>query len=282
MKWYYIFSILAFGIGCKNVPVFKKSIKDPVIARVEDRTLLLSQIKELVHEGISKVDSAAVVDGFIQNWIRENLMIKEAEKKIAADINLNKLVEDYRSSLLVYNYEKFLVETLLDTIVTQEDKNIFYESNKGQYHLSHPIFKCIIVKISSKSPSSLVIKSKLEKNDWSQLIGLIKSKSSTFYIDTTVYWTLDDIHPVIPEKMMTSNKLADGKVLYKKEKDYDYMVKILRFYNEKEIPPIDFIESKIIKSILSERKIRLLNKFRQDLYDKGVKENKFEIYKLDS
>lgn len=50
MKWYYIFSILAFGIGCKDVPVFKKSIKDPVVARVEDRTLLLSQIKELVHE----------------------------------------------------------------------------------------------------------------------------------------------------------------------------------------------------------------------------------------
>ena len=282
MKWYYIFSILAFGIGCKDVPVFKKSIKDPVVARVEDRTLLLSQIKELVHEGITKVDSAALVDGFIQNWIRENLMIKEAEKKIAADINLNKLVEEYRSSLLVYNYEKFLVETLLDTIVTQEDKNIFYENNKGQYLLSHPIFKCIIVKIPSNSPSSLVIKSKLEKNDWNQLIGLIKSKSTTFYTDTTVYWTLDDIHPIIPEKMMSSSKLSDGKVLYKKEKDYDYIVKVLRFYNEKEIPPIDFIESKIIKAILSERKIRLLNKFRQDLYDKGVKENKFEIYKLDS
>ncbi len=282
MKLLFYFSLLTIGVGCNNVPGLNKGVKDSVVARVEDKTLFHSQLKELVHEGISKTDSAALVDGYVQNWIRENLMIKEAEKHVASDININKLVEDYRSSLLVYNYEKQLVETRLDTVITQQDKQDYYNANKGQYILSHPIFKCIIVKIPSKSSSTNDIKIKMEKKDWKNLFELIKSKSTKYYADTSTYWTMDDINPLVPEDMVSSAKLSTGKVIIKKDKDFDYIVNILKYYDYKEVPPLDFIESKIVKSILSERKIQLLNRFRQDLYDNGVKEKKFEIFKLDS
>lgn len=51
-------------------------------------------------------------------------MILEAEKNVAADINLNKLVDDYRSSLLVYNFEKRLVDQMLNTIITMDEKGL--------------------------------------------------------------------------------------------------------------------------------------------------------------
>ena len=93
--------------GCKD-GLFNDNAKDPVVARVGEQYLFKSQLEELVHDGTSPTDSAAIVDGYVQNWIVENLMIREADKNVAADINLNKLVEEYRASLLVYNYEKKL------------------------------------------------------------------------------------------------------------------------------------------------------------------------------
>ncbi len=265
--------------SCKDGFNFNRDTKDPIIARVGERNLFKSQIAELIHSGTSSTDSAAIVDGFIENWIRENLMILEAEKNVAADINLNKLVDDYRSSLLVYNFEKRLVDQMLDTIISMDEKNDYYESFKNQYLLSHPIFKCIIAKVSAKASGLKDIKSALGKSDLTESIFLIKEKAVYHHLDIERWMTIEDLESLLPLGMIEISELSGGKIFQKKEKDYEYFVKIVTYYDEKRIPPFDFIEGKIIKTILSERKIELLKKYRQDLYDQGVSDQKFEVFK---
>lgn len=273
-----VLSIL-FLYSCKDGFNFNRDTKDPIIARVGERNLFKSQIAELIHSGTSSTDSAAIVDGFIENWIRENLMILEAEKNVAADINLNKLVDDYRSSLLVYNFEKRLVDQMLDTIISMDEKNDYYESFKNQYLLSHPIFKCIIAKVSAKASGLKDIKSALGKSDLTESIFLIKEKAVYHHLDIERWMTIEDLESLLPLGMIEISELSGGKIFQKKEKDYEYFVKIVTYYDEKRIPPFDFIEGKIIKTILSERKIELLKKYRQDLYDQGVSDQKFEVFK---
>jgi len=273
-----VLSIL-FLYSCKDGFNFNRDTKDPIIARVGERNLFKSQIAELIHSGTSSTDSAAIVDGFIENWIRENLMILEAEKNVAADINLNKLVDDYRSSLLVYNFEKRLVDQMLDTIISMDEKNDYYESFKNQYLLSHPIFKCIIAKVSAKASGLKDIKSALVKSDLTESIFLIKEKAVYHHLDIERWMTIEDLESLLPLGMIEISELSGGKIFQKKEKDYEYFVKIVTYYDEKRIPPFDFIEGKIIKTILSERKIELLKKYRQDLYDQGVSDQKFEVFK---
>lgn len=256
-----------------------RGTKDPVIAKVGERSLFLSQLEGLVHKGISRTDSAAIIDGYIENWIRENLMIAESEKNVAADINLNKLVDDYRSSLLVYNYEKKLIDQRLDTIVTYNEKKEFYEMNKSQYQLSHPIFRCIIAKVPSKSTGIANIKPALAKKDQTEALFLIKEKAVYHLIDTARWMTFEDLQSLLPFDMIKESDLATNKVFAEKFHDFDYFVKIIKFYNEKDIPPFEYIDGKITKTILSERKIQLLKQFRQNLYEKGLSDKKFEIFK---
>lgn len=272
---FFIFILL----GCKDGFYFNKNAKDPVVVRVGERNLFKSQLEELVHEGTSPTDSAAIVDGYIQNWIRENLMIAEAEQNVAADINLNKLVDDYRSSLLVYNYEKKLIETKLDTMISQAEKRAFYEQNKSQYLLSHPVFKCIIAKVPAKSADINNIKKALDKSDLTEALFLIKEKAVYHHIDTAAYLTIEDLSSLIPNNMVDPDKIASGRSYKEKAREFEYFVKILKFYDENKIPPFDYIEGKITKTILSERKIALLKNYRQQLYENGIAENKFEIYK---
>ncbi len=262
MKAYIAFRILLFLFlfSCKDGFNFNRDTKDPIIAKVGEKNLFKSQIAELIHPGTSPTDSAAIVDGYIENWIRENLMILEAEKNVAADINLNKLVDDYRSSLLVYNFEKRLVDQMLDTVITMDEKRDYYESFKNQYLLSHPIFKCVIAKVSSKASGLKDIKNALGKADMTESIFLIKEKAVYHHLDTAKWMTIEDLESLLPKGMIEISELSGGKVFQKKEKDYEYFVKIITYYDEKRIPPFDYIEGKIIKTILS--RILIMQNFR--------------------
>ena len=263
--------------GCKD-GLFNDNAKDPVVARVGEQYLFKSQLEELVHDGTSPTDSAAIVDGYVQNWIVENLMIREADKNVAADINLNKLVEEYRASLLVYNYEKKLIDMRLDTLISIAEKVAFYEKNKAQYLLSHPVLKCIIAKVPAKSSDIKNIYKALGKSDLTEAMFLIKDKAVYHHIDTAMYMTIDDVVSLVPTNMIDPEKISTGRVYQEKNKEFEYFVKILKYYDENKIPPFDYIDAKIAKTILSERKIALLKNYRQQLYENGIADKDFEIY----
>ncbi len=276
---YIIFLFIFLHLGCKDGFAFRQNTKDPVIVKVGNKNLFKSQLDGLIHDMTSPTDSAAIVDGFIENWIKENLMVVEAEKNIAADINLNKLIEDYRSSLLVYNYEKNLIETQLDTIVEQSEKLNYYSGNQNQFSLSHPILKCMVARIPSKTKNISSLKKLLESKDINEATYFIKEKASFHFMDTAKWITVDDLKSLVPEKMLKEATISKNKVFQQKDGESEYFVKILKYYGENEIPPFDYIEDKINKIILGERKINLLKNKRQDLYQKGKNNNEFEIFK---
>jgi len=270
---------ITFHLGCKEGFTFNKTTKDPVIVKVGNKNLFKSQLDGLIHDMTSPTDSAAIVDGYIENWIKENLMIIEAEKNVAADINLNKLIEDYRSSLLVYNYEEKLIENQLDTTVEDSEKLNFYTGNENQFNLSHPILKCMVAKIPSKTKNISSLKKLLENKDITEATFFIKEKASFHFLDTAKWITIDDLKALVPEKLLEESKIGKNKVYQKKDGESEYFVKILKYYGENEIPPFEYIEDKINKIILGDRKINLLKNKRQDLYQKGKNNNEFEIFK---
>jgi hypothetical protein len=274
------FFILLSGPGCYSKAKNSLDSEDILIARVGNRMLYQKQIRDLVSEGTSATDSVTIVNGFIQNWIREGLMILEAEKKIAADINIDQLVEDYRSSLLVYNFEKKLIDEQLDTIVLNSEKTDFYEMHRNNYQLSHPIFKCIAGQFDKKNKSLRNIVRTYESGDLYDIQLITEDNAVKFHIDTSVYLTKDDLQSWMPQDFF-KNKLNSKKAIRYSDKDYEYIVKMVEFYDENTIPPFNFLEGRITKTILSERKNALLKEFRQQLYVKGIAEKKFEIYNIE-
>lgn len=270
---------LILGFGCQNRPFDKTGNGDVLIARVGNRMLYQKQIEDLVSEGTSSTDSVTIVNGFIQNWIRENLMILEAESKVAADININQLVEDYRSSLLVYNFEKKLVEERLDTVVSESERREFYEMHRNNYQLSHPLFKCIAGQFNKKNKLLKNIYNTFEKADLYTLQTVVQESAVKFHTDTSVYLTKEDLQSWIPQELF-KNSLNTPKTIKYTDEDYEYFVKMVEFYDENTIPPFNFLESKISKTILSERKNALLREFRQQLYLQGISDKKFEIYNV--
>ena len=73
------FLVFIFVITISSCSLIEKDNEEQIVARVEDKQLLLSDLDNLVPEGIAKEDSLLIVTNFIQNWVKENLILQKAE-----------------------------------------------------------------------------------------------------------------------------------------------------------------------------------------------------------
>ena len=72
----------------------KAKAGDRPLAQVYNKTLYLSELEGVVPEGVSLEDSALIVSAYAQRWIREQLLMYEAERNIPKDLNIDELVRD--------------------------------------------------------------------------------------------------------------------------------------------------------------------------------------------
>ncbi|MFZ1705715.1 MAG: hypothetical protein WAT79_15295 [Saprospiraceae bacterium] len=260
-------------IGCNSNK--SQNLGEPLV-KVGDKILYSSVVNQLINEGTNIEDSTAIVSGYIENWVRNNLVILEAEKNIPANLNLNQLVQDYRSSLLMYHFENQLINKKLDTIITDQQKQDFYEEYGTQFILSHKIISVILIKSSANdgSFSSWVKKMKTKNND--QLLQEAKKNKYTVIYDGSKWLPSEDIKNIVSD-VNVSNLKKDYQTQIK-NKSGQYFVKILSGYNENDIPPLQYIDKKIVQVMLNSRKTELLKSMREELYQKNLNSRKIKYY----
>ena len=116
-------------IACQNS---SKNSDDRVIATVYDKVLHQSDLQDVMYDGISRSDSIVRTKAFIDNWIRRQLLIHQAENNIdASELDFSKQIEDYRTSLIIYKYESLLIEQNLDTVVSEDEIAKYIEENSA-------------------------------------------------------------------------------------------------------------------------------------------------------
>ena len=68
---------------------------DKVLAQVYNKVLYQSNLADMIPEYTTPEDSALIVKAYLQRWIREQLLMYEAERNIPKDLNIDQLVRDY-------------------------------------------------------------------------------------------------------------------------------------------------------------------------------------------
>ena len=113
--------------SCQNS---KKDKDGKAVAKVYDKVLYQSDLQGVLYDGISTNDSIVKTKAFIDNWIRRQLIIHQAENTLdKSDIDFSKQLEEYRNDLIIHKYESMLIEQNLDTIVSDEEIAKYKENN---------------------------------------------------------------------------------------------------------------------------------------------------------
>lgn len=256
---------------------------DALMAQVFDKRLYASEINAVLPESIDSSERILAQNAYVDRWIKENVMLHEAEKNIPADLQIDRLVKDYKASLIMHQYEKSVVETLLDTVISDQELEAYYDENKSQYQLEATIVRCHLIKLPRSLEDKIMkkIESSWKSNkdsDFRDLVSLSNNYASTYYLSDSIWYKLDVISQEMPKGSINLNAIRNNKVFQLTNDEYYYFLKILDIKDKKEIAPLAFIQEQASRVILHKRKIALLEKLKRDLYERAVSRDNIKLF----
>ena len=142
LKWGVIGPFVVTALfSCKQNPAEDQTPEPILLAQVFDYKLYFDDVKDLMQSYSNAEDSIQQVRSLTEHWVRDRLLLVEAEKSFPKDADMNKLLEDYRQSLLLHFFEQQVIEERLDTVITENDLVQYYEANKEQHRLESGIWR---------------------------------------------------------------------------------------------------------------------------------------------
>jgi hypothetical protein len=274
-------ALLLICVGCSLGLGGDEKTDDRLLAKVHNKSLYLSELDGMFPEGTSAEDSSYIIDVFTQRWIRDAVVLHEAEQNIPSDLNIDKLVRDYRASLIRHQYEKILVEELLESEVREDDLVDFYEQNKQQYQLETPIVRSYLIKVPLPVPEASQLRQLWNSNqpeDFEALVNYCNEHAETHLLAEQEWYKVEDIALELPKGTVTVDNISEGLDFSRKDEDYQYYFKVLEVKKRQDIAPLSYIKEQARKVILRNRKEELLEQKIEAMYNREFRRNNIQTY----
>ena len=162
--------------------------------------------------------SLILTKNYINNWIKKTILLYQAEKNLPDDkLEFEKQLEDYRNSLVIYQYESMLIQQRLDTVISEEEMEHYYQNHKQNFELKDNIVKVNYIK-TSQSDKKLNRYKKLllskEQTDRDSLIFYCENNAETFLLDSSRWVLFQDLRPCRTEDLGKSRAQRNVFLMY--------------------------------------------------------------------
>jgi len=253
------------------------------LARVYDKYLYASDIDFLIGENITPEDSAVITANYINNWIKEQLLLEKAEEYLPDEKkDIKKQIENYRTSLLIFKYRQMLIDQKLDTIVKDEEIQKHYEENRENYVLHNNIVKVLYLKFSKESPDINDVKKwyKSDDDESKQKLDEYCYKYANKYDDFNDDWVkFSDLRKQIPLQISNAgNYLKYRKYIEVEDSIFYYFVRIKDYKLKGTVQPLEYSRLKIKSIILNKRRFKYFDDLENHIYNSALDRNDFIIY----
>jgi len=279
----YLSCLIPVGMLLASCGLFGERKSEKPLARAYDTYLYPSDISGLVPAGSTSEDSAALVKSYIELWLKRKAVMSKAEYNLTADQkDLDKQIEEYRTALLIYEYEKLMIEQKLDTVVTQNQIESYYHQYSQNFLLQDPIIKGVYFRLLSSSSRLREFRNLANSSGeiaYQRMVDLgdqIAEYSESYEAD---WISFTSIMQIIPGSVSDPKQfLQHYKNLEADDGHYFHFLKISAYMLPGEIAPLEYVRSEIRDILLNKRKIEFLKEIEEDIYNESVIHNEVEVY----
>jgi len=254
-----------------------------LLAKVGDEAVYLDEALQSMPQGLSGKDSTQFVGQFLKSRVKDLLLYEKAVKNIPQTQEMADLVENYRRSLIIYEYQQQVLNEKMQTEISEPELLDFYKSNNRRFAADHNLVKGIFLKISKNAPDLVNLK-KIYKNSSAESIEKVEkycvqnAGQVEFFYDKWI--SFDDIMDKIPFSISNkSDFLRTHNTLDVVENDYCYLLYINEYVLSGNTAPFDYVHDNVRNVLINSKKSLFINQFEQNLFKEAEQKKKIKYYK---
>ncbi len=263
-----VVSLFCFLLSCND--------NEKVLATVGDAELTESDAYVLMKHMGMQFDDKEDLRAFVTRWCEFEVYKQELSENHPDQWKLVELrSSEYQGDLSKYYLEEIRVRQLLDTIVSDDELQAYYDEHRDEFLLNDYIVQALYLKI----PKELDFKAEdvhvhyLLKNDkdLAEINSYAKLYAQNYYFDDSSWIYFDELAKDIPlTKYNVDNIVLNRTKTYFSDDEHWYFLNILDYKLKDEAPPLAFLRDRIRSIIVSQR----LNDIREKNEAKLLKELK--------
>ena len=258
-------------IGLSGCNLLQRDAKEGAVVQVGNNYLYAEDLAAVTQRATTPEDSARYAEAFIRRWATDILLYQEGKNHSTPEIEA--LVEDYRRSLYVAEYERYVVDKRMPKTVSDAEADTFYVHNTDRFILQENILRGALLVIPQDAPLQPELKKRLtDLTDEENLEYIEKyayQYASGYELFTEQWRTGNQILMRMPTNKWQKT-LAAGKQYAEQDSTSLYLLQVTDCRLAGEPMPVDYAREAIDKIILSQRRVAFLQQQRKQLYDEAV------------
>jgi len=250
---------------------------------VGEKQLTWKQLEDIIPNNSTAEDSILLAERYIEDWAKEQVLLVQAEQNLTEEQkNFEYLIENYRKSLVTYAFEAELVRQKLDTLVSGEEIEKYYEENRENFMLKDYIVQvkfCAVNKEFGQMKNLKKLfysKEAVDLMKWQQFCVEV---GAAFYFEEDRWLRWDELMKQVPLKVFDVESFLKSNDDVEFEKDDNlYLMLITKYQLSGTVSPLSFERDKIRSLIINTRKMDLLSKMRVDLFNEALQKNEIKYF----
>jgi len=246
------------------------------LLEVEGKFLYLDQVQQVIPPNTNPKDSTEITNSFIRKWVTDVLMYENAKRNVTDKNEIDQLVEDYRKSLTIHQYQQKMMEQRLPKEPSEAEMQAFYKKYSDQLELKENIIQGLLLIVPNKAQKLSSVRSWVQSGNAKSLESIekysIRNAISYDYFGDK-WLPFAEILKKMPLQVQDpSSYVASHRFVETSDSTQHYFLRIGAYRNIGQMEPYEMAKDKIANILLNKHKAEFILKFEKELYDDAVED----------
>lgn len=264
--------------SCSNI---SDNNSNNLIARAGENFLYQNQLPSFS----SEQDSILRYLNYIETWAKEKILYDLSLTNLSQSKknDLDLLVEKYKVDLYINSYKDLIVNSRIDSIVTDQEIESFYNMNIDNFKLNENLLKYRYLKVPSDNINISRIRRYIQRLNESdrEFLDSLNFQFADLKINDTMWFTEREVISSIEfiNQKNKSNYMRINRLYEFEDEQYTNYFIVKDLLKSGNIPPLSYLYDRIKSNIINQRKLNLIQNINKEILNDALKSSKYEVFK---